>query len=241
MKLITYTDTAGTTYIQIILTRQQGIRILNTYNRPTHSSLDAETVAVRIYQLIKDLDPKWKAFAPPRLIPSNATDFLQIRPTGTTNFRSNIGRKGRRIAVAAGEKIGIPCFTFLPGLVLTTNEIDLIKRSISTLRRRLAFATKVGLLNQARIAKCLKYCHRALHTSRMLEAQALSLSKQSTKKAEIKELPTEIWTLIARLTKRPQPPPRVQANWNDDFNQQDLTSLMRVNKVCSLSYVPSMD
>jgi len=49
----------------------------------------------------------------------------------------------------------------------------------------------------------------------------------------MKRLPSEIWTIIAQHTKRPQPPPKVKANWNDDFNQQDLVSLMCVDKVIS--------
>jgi hypothetical protein len=47
----------------------------------------------------------------------------------------------------------------------------------------------------------------------------------------MKKLPAEVWTMIAHHTKRPQPPPKVKANWNDDFNQQDLISLMLVDKV----------
>jgi hypothetical protein len=44
--------------------------------------------------------------------------------------------------------------------------------------------------------------------------------------------------MIAHHAKRPQPPPRIKANWNDNFNQQDLTSLLRVDKVnfSSMSY-----
>jgi hypothetical protein len=76
MKLITFADPSGTTYIQIILTRQQGIKILNTYSRPTPSTLDTVGVAKAMYQLVKDLDPNWKRFAPPRLIPAFAVDLL---------------------------------------------------------------------------------------------------------------------------------------------------------------------
>jgi hypothetical protein len=47
----------------------------------------------------------------------------------------------------------------------------------------------------------------------------------------MKKLPTEVWTMIAHHAKRPLPPPKVKANWNDNFNQQDLTSLLRVDKV----------
>ena len=54
---------------------------------------------------------------------------------------------------------------------------------------------------------------------------------------KMKKLPTEVWTMIALHTKRPQPPPRVKANWNDNFNQQDLVSLMRVCKVHSSATV----
>lgn len=54
----------------------------------------------------------------------------------------------------------------------------------------------------------------------------------------MKTLPPEIWTMIAHHTKRPQPPPKVKANWNDNFNQQDLVSLMLVDRanIFSLGY-----
>jgi hypothetical protein len=58
----------------------------------------------------------------------------------------------------------------------------------------------------------------------------LSTSQHQVK---MKKLPTEVWTMIANHAKRTQPPPRVKANWNDNFNQQDLTSLLRVDKVRS--------
>ena len=47
----------------------------------------------------------------------------------------------------------------------------------------------------------------------------------------MKELPLELWSIIAKLVKRQQPPAGAEANWNDHLNQQDLVSLQRVNKV----------
>lgn len=47
----------------------------------------------------------------------------------------------------------------------------------------------------------------------------------------MKELPEEIWTMIARNLKREPPPVGQQGNWNDHFHQQDLVNLMRVNLV----------
>ena len=52
----------------------------------------------------------------------------------------------------------------------------------------------------------------------------------------MKELPEEVWTVIAKHSKR-EPPARLQpANWNDDFNQQDLVNLLLVSKVSSFSW-----
>jgi hypothetical protein len=48
------------------------------------------------------------------------------------------------------------------------------------------------------------------------------------------ELPPELWSIIARDLKREPPPRRARANWNDDFNQQDLVTLQRVSKVSHL-------
>ena len=48
----------------------------------------------------------------------------------------------------------------------------------------------------------------------------------------MKELPTELWTKIAKELKREPPPAGTKANWNDHFHQQDLVSLQRVSKVC---------
>lgn len=47
----------------------------------------------------------------------------------------------------------------------------------------------------------------------------------------MKELPLELWSIIAKLVKRQQPAAGAEANWNDHLNQQDLVSLQRVNKV----------
>lgn len=47
----------------------------------------------------------------------------------------------------------------------------------------------------------------------------------------MKELPEEIWKMIARNLKREPPPVGEKGNWNDHFHQQDLVSLMRVNLV----------
>lgn len=53
----------------------------------------------------------------------------------------------------------------------------------------------------------------------------------------IKELPTEIWTMIAKELRRAPPPPGTDANWNDHFHQHDLVSLQRVNKVRQTGFV----
>lgn len=45
------------------------------------------------------------------------------------------------------------------------------------------------------------------------------------------DLPTEIWTVIAKLIKREPPPAGQQANWETELHQQDLVSLQRVDKV----------
>lgn len=47
----------------------------------------------------------------------------------------------------------------------------------------------------------------------------------------MKELPEEVWAMIAQHLKREPPPARYPANWNDHFNQQDLVHLMRVSRV----------
>jgi hypothetical protein len=60
---------------------------------------------------------------------------------------------------------------------------------------------------------------------------SLIILSTSQHQVKMKKLPTEVWTMIAQHAKRPQPPPRVKANWNDNFNQQDLTSMLRVDKV----------
>jgi hypothetical protein len=52
-----------------------------------------------------------------------------------------------------------------------------------------------------------------------------------TESTKMPELPPEIWTIIAKHVKREPPTVGQPGNWNDDFNQQDLTSLMRVNRV----------
>lgn len=53
------------------------------------------------------------------------------------------------------------------------------------------------------------------------------------------ELPVEIWVMIANNVKRQPPPAGQAANWNDHLNQQDLTSLMRVNQVSQVNHVTS--
>lgn len=47
----------------------------------------------------------------------------------------------------------------------------------------------------------------------------------------LKELPMEVWTMIAKDLKREPPPAATNANWNDHFHQQDLVNLQRVDKV----------
>lgn len=47
----------------------------------------------------------------------------------------------------------------------------------------------------------------------------------------MKELPEEVWTIVAQHAKRVPPPACTTANWNDHFNQQDLVNLMRVSRV----------
>jgi hypothetical protein len=47
----------------------------------------------------------------------------------------------------------------------------------------------------------------------------------------LKELPVEIWRMVAKELKREPPPPNTKANWNDHFHQQDLVNLQRVSKV----------
>lgn len=50
----------------------------------------------------------------------------------------------------------------------------------------------------------------------------------------MKVFPEEVWAVIAKYSKR-EPPARLQpANWNDDFNQQDLVNLLLVSKVSCL-------
>ena len=49
------------------------------------------------------------------------------------------------------------------------------------------------------------------------------------------DLPTEIWTVIAKLIKREPPLAGQPANWDTELNQQDLVSLQRVDKVRPLS------
>lgn len=49
----------------------------------------------------------------------------------------------------------------------------------------------------------------------------------------MKELPGELWTMVALELKREPPPVGVAANWNDHFHQQDLVNLMRVDQVSS--------
>jgi len=56
----------------------------------------------------------------------------------------------------------------------------------------------------------------------------------------MKELPLELWSIIAKLVKRQQPPAGAEANWNDHLNQQDLVSLQLVSKVHHLSYRPTL-
>jgi hypothetical protein len=47
----------------------------------------------------------------------------------------------------------------------------------------------------------------------------------------MKELPAEIWALVAEKLKRKPPPPGTKANWHDHFHQQDLVNMQRVSKV----------
>ena len=53
--------------------------------------------------------------------------------------------------------------------------------------------------------------------------------------SNVPALPREMWLMIAKQVKREPPPVGEPGNWNDHFNQQDLTRLMRVN---SVSLVP---
>jgi hypothetical protein len=53
--------------------------------------------------------------------------------------------------------------------------------------------------------------------------------------SNVPALPSEIWLMIAKQVKREPPPVGEAGNWNDNFSQQDLTRLMRVN---SVSLVP---
>jgi hypothetical protein len=53
--------------------------------------------------------------------------------------------------------------------------------------------------------------------------------------SNVPALPQEIWTMIAKLVKNEPPPDGEAGNWDDHFNQQDLTRLMRVNSVSLVS------
>jgi hypothetical protein len=53
--------------------------------------------------------------------------------------------------------------------------------------------------------------------------------------SNVPALPSEIWLMIAEQLKRESPPVGEAGNWNDHFNQQDLTRLMRVNSVSLVS------
>lgn len=54
------------------------------------------------------------------------------------------------------------------------------------------------------------------------------------------DLPTEIWTIVAKHLRR-KPPVGESGNWNDHFHQQDLVNLMRVDKVSGIRYHAGKD
>lgn len=47
----------------------------------------------------------------------------------------------------------------------------------------------------------------------------------------MKDLPDELWTVIAKALLRPIPAPRAEVNWNEHLHQGDILPLQRVSKV----------
>lgn len=47
----------------------------------------------------------------------------------------------------------------------------------------------------------------------------------------MKDLPDEVWSIIAQALLPPLPPPGAEANWNDHLHQGDILPLQLVNKV----------
>ena len=50
----------------------------------------------------------------------------------------------------------------------------------------------------------------------------------------MKDLPDELWLVVARALLRPIPAPRAEVNWNQDLHQGDILPLQRVSKVSEL-------
>ena len=47
----------------------------------------------------------------------------------------------------------------------------------------------------------------------------------------MRDLPDEVWSIIAQALLPPLPPPGSKANWNDHLHQGDMLPLQLVNKV----------
>ena len=47
----------------------------------------------------------------------------------------------------------------------------------------------------------------------------------------MKDLPADIWAVVAEKLRRDPPAPGTKANWHDHFHQQDLVDMQRLSKV----------